>query len=590
MSERAVVVELAAWLRPDAAPANDGRVGDPEVGWDALLDCAAAHQLLPALWSALVRAGLRPLPAKLRDHAGASPLAVLEDAYAANATRVDDLASQGRAVLGALADTGIPAMPIKGLHALLARWWADPAARVMVDIDVLVPEDHIDDAMAAVAELGYRDLGTLDPEGLAAHQQPALGRPGCDGSLELHTAPLVIRHAGLLSGAELFDAADELVVDGRRVPVPSATHAVALLIAHAQLQDDHARLLRLPLRALADTAALETSSVTAEVDWNEVRARFGRRHASPALSGFAVALDELFGVSLPIPRRDGRAWLAATWFAVDHPRGADSYRELVTLPRALAASRMEHLYGADTAAERAVARVRHLSAGVQRRVGRIPGGGRRLRPIGIGAYVMTTPSRADVLTETLEHLAATDWGEEPVIVVDQGLSPRPLKRVELTARALLDTAAVGPHELFLLLEDDLEFNVALRHNLERWPPLVAHRAERHFFGSLYDPNLVAHDAPERATSTYAAVPPSQVYGSQAWLLSRTTARYVLAHWDEYPGPVDIRVSRLAGRVTPLWYHLPSLVQHRPVPSASGGIAHEAPDYDAEWRALDVQPN
>jgi hypothetical protein len=95
---------------------------------------------------------------------------------------------------------------------------------------------------------------------------------------------------------------------------------------------------------------------------------------------------------------------------------------------------------------------------------------------------------------------------------------------------------------------------------------------------------VPHDAPERATSTFAAVPPEQVYGTQAWVLSRATARYVLDHWDEIGGYPDIRISRLAGRVTPLWYHLPSLVQHLAVPSVWGGVPHTAPDYDADWRA------
>jgi hypothetical protein len=64
---------------------------------------------------------------------------------------------------------------------------------------------------------------------------------------------------------------------------------------------------------------------------------------------------------------------------------------------------------------------------------------------------------------------------------------------------------------------------------------------------------------------------------------------VLERWDELQGYPDIRISRLAGRLTPLWFHLPSLVQHRAVPSVWGGVAHQAPDYDAEWRAPDQAP-
>jgi len=585
MNQRAVATELAAWLRPDAAGEVRDAGADPTVGWVPLLDCAAAHQLLPALWSSMVRAGVRPLPAALRDRVGSSPFVVLEDAYAANAARVEDLAAQGRDVLAVLQDAGIPALPIKGLHGLLAGWWADPAARVMVDIDVLVAEAHVVDAAAAVRTLGYRDLGTLDPEGIAAHQRPALGRPGHEGSLELHTTPLVVRHAVMLPTAELFAGADTLDVDGRTVPVPNPTHAMVLTLAHAVLQDDDARLLRLPLRALADVAALVGRGLTDAIDWHDVRARFARRHATPPLAGFAVALDELFGCALPVSTKGGRAWLSATWWAADHPGAAQRYREAVSVPRSLSAARMERLYDAHTVTDRTVARARHVAAGVRRRVGRPSSP----RPLAIGAYMTTTASRAEVLAETLANLAATDWGAAPVLILDQGLDPDAVQRITLTGRAVLEAGASGPGELFLCLEDDLEFNGSLRHNLERWPPVVAHTPGAHFFGSLYDPDIVPLDAPERATATFIAVPPDHVYGSQAWLLSRATARHVLEHWDELSEPFDIRVSRLAGRVTPLWYHMPSLVQHRPVASVWGGRAHRALDYDGGWRASD-QPS
>ena len=582
MNQRAVATELAAWLRPDLTRDARDAGTDPGVGWDALLDCAAAHQLLPALWSGLRRSGVRPLPPLLRDRAGGSPFVVLEDAYAANAARVDDLAAQGREVLAALHDAGIPALPIKGLHGLLAGWWADPAARVMVDIDVLVTEAHVVDAGAVARALGYRDLGTLDREGLAAHQRPALGRTGHEGSLELHTAPLVLRHAAMLTTAELFATADSLDVDGRALPVPNPTHAMILTLAHAVLQDDDARLLRLPLRALVDVAAFVARGLTDGVDWHDVRARFARQHATPALAGFAVALDELFGCALPVSTKAGRAWLSATWWAADHPGAAQRYREAVSVPRSLSAARMERLYGAHTVTDRTVARARHVAEGLRRRAGRPSSP----RPLAIGSYMTTTPSRAEVLAVTLGNLAATDWGAPPLLILDESSSPDPKVRVGLVGRELLQLGADGPDDLFVYFEDDLDFNAHLRHNLEQWPPIAAHTPGGHFFGSLYGPNLVAHDAPERTTSTFAAVPPEQVYGTQAWVLSRATARYVLEHWDEVGGYPDIRISRLAGRVTPLWYHLPSLVQHLAVPSVWGGVPHTAPDYDAEWRAPD----
>ena len=55
----------------------------------------------------------------------------------------------------------------------------------------------------------------------------------------------------------------------------------------------------------------------------------------------------------------------------------------------------------------------------------------------------------------------------------------------------------------------------------------------------------------------------------------TTARSLVAWWDDGHGPLDLRISRLAARWSPLWYHQPSLVQHRAVESTWGGAPHSA---------------
>jgi hypothetical protein len=194
----------------------------------------------------------------------------------------------------------------------------------------------------------------------------------------------------------------------------------------------------------------------------------------------------------------------------------------------------------------------------------------------------TCLERTPVRRRTLSHLAATDWGAEAVVIVDRAVLPTPKLRSLDTALRLLERALEGPGDVFVYLEDDVEFNASLRWNLERWWPLVARPADGHFFGSLYNPNVVPADAPRGPT--WAEVAVEHVYGSQAWVLSTATARYVLDHWDEESGLQDIRISRLAARVTALLYHQPSLVQHLAVRSSIAGPAHEAYDYDPDWRA------
>ena len=360
-----VVRELAAYLRPGVGPC-----GDPVSGWPALLDIAADHQLLPALWSALHARGVRALPEGVGGDR--SPLRELERAHAINAARVRDLRSQAVLVLDALDDAGIDAIAIKGLHWLLAGWQRDPASRVLVDIDILIPRPLARDAQRALELLGYapvpgapRDDLTLD------HQLVALAAPGHRGSVELHVAPIAPAYAKLLTADELFDAAEVQIIERRERRLPNATHAMVLLIAHAQLQDGDARLLRLPLRALRDLAVLVDEG-HGTADWDAVGGRFrgAGEHAAIGLAGFAAAAEALFGLQIDVPRRRGAGWLHATQWAIDHDRTARTLREIVSLPRALRPERMHELYGASGAASVAAARVRHLSGGATRRIAR----------------------------------------------------------------------------------------------------------------------------------------------------------------------------------------------------------------------------
>jgi hypothetical protein len=356
-----VLTELAVMLRPGAPPG----VSDPACGWDALLTTADDHRLLPALWSCLAARGVRPLPAELRRRD--SPLAVLQDAYDANAARVADLREQGESLLGALAARGVEAMPLKGLHWLLAGWLPDPGSRVMIDLDLLVPINRAVTAVAAAAQCGHDPVSIDDPEGMADHEVITLMAPGRAGSVEMQVAPLVGRYDAVLPAADVRAAAATIEMCGRAQRVPNPTHAIVLTIAHAQLQDECHRLLTIPLRAVRDAACVVTETDVV-LDWDEVTDRFARAGHARALAAFATAADELLGVALPLSRRGTRRWVARTRQAARHPRLAHRYREIITLRRALSSARMTRLYRVHGRFGRSAARVRHAVRGARKRI------------------------------------------------------------------------------------------------------------------------------------------------------------------------------------------------------------------------------
>ncbi|MEO0248443.1 MAG: hypothetical protein ABIN58_02645 [candidate division WOR-3 bacterium] len=200
----------------------------------------------------------------------------------------------------------------------------------------------------------------------------------------------------------------------------------------------------------------------------------------------------------------------------------------------------------------------------------------------IAAYVMSCPDREEIRLQTLLNLAATDWGEEPYVEIDDTSCVRRQERQEITARKTLEKACADAPDFILFLEDDLQFNRYLRHNLTHWAPLCETDPRSHFFASLYNPTVLALET--HHDGAFFRAHPESVYGSQAFLLSLPTARYIVERWDEVPGMQDIKMSRLASRRCPIFYHAPSMVQHLGERSAWGGHYHMARDFAADWKA------
>src|SRR5690606_9525798 len=125
-------------------------------------------------------------------------------------------------------------------------------------------------------------------------------------------------------------------------------------------------------RALVEAAWMLAGPDGARIDWDEVAERFARVGAAVPLAGFAVALDDLFGVTVPVPRRGGDAWWRAAQALLDRPRLAKRWRAVASVPRALSSERLAARYGATSGAQRCRARVLHMGRAVWKRASREP--------------------------------------------------------------------------------------------------------------------------------------------------------------------------------------------------------------------------
>jgi hypothetical protein len=203
------------------------------------------------------------------------------------------------------------------------------------------------------------------------------------------------------------------------------------------------------------------------------------------------------------------------------------------------------------------------------------------RTIKIEAMMISCRERDELRRRTLENLAKTDWGDTPVHIhfdtpTDGDFQQRQVQSSYLALQKSLDCRT----DYILFLEDDLDFNRHIRHNLHQWDPI---RRGVVTLAGLYNPRLW-----ERAwdlRSNARIIDPNAAFGSQALLLSKETAAYVVRRWNDILGLQDTKISRLVGRLRkPVYYHAPSLVQHIGSSSTWGGGFHQAFDFDPVWKA------
>jgi hypothetical protein len=208
----------------------------------------------------------------------------------------------------------------------------------------------------------------------------------------------------------------------------------------------------------------------------------------------------------------------------------------------------------------------------------------------IKAFLHTCPERRAVCAGTLDRWRLTDWGEDPVAVVDEGSGPPSVARLAANAHRSFSMAVGMDADYYVFLEDDLYFNLHLRHNLTHWPPLCERAL---WMGSLFNPSLppsgTCHSDLWGARSFICAR--ASYYGAQAVVLSREAVAESLREWDAVPEPYDLKLAAIAERHSAgVVLHLPSLVQHVGAPSTWGGGPIRAINFDPFFRGESVREN
>jgi hypothetical protein len=349
---------LTEALRPDpdaTLPAADQ--------WPAVLKLANEQLLAPALYVELTATDrLGELPTPVADYLGLL--------HRLNHARNQALQRQALELIAALNAAGIEPMLLKGCLSLFAGPYADPATRMIGDIDILVPATTVADAVAALARLGYR----------VANQYPAdhnaygeFVRAGDPGAVDLHVEPIDASH--LLSASELWRRSAAVTAAGARFHVPAANDRLLHNLLHAQIHDlgDFYRG-ELRLRQVHEFAVM-ARAFGPSVDWAGIAQRFADHRLETPLQSYLLAAQRLFGLAWPLaaaPSPNAKLHYRRCLMQLRLPLLQGPAMPWGNLRAAFAAHRMRALYGsrADLAAwllhVRQYLRKRPVDAGIAR--------------------------------------------------------------------------------------------------------------------------------------------------------------------------------------------------------------------------------
>lgn len=239
--------------------------------WDVVVALANRALLTPTLFAALSSTGqVSRLPP---DTAG-----YLAFLYGCNRQRNRRLRTQLLEVVRDLNLNGIVPILLKGSIPLFLAERGPAEGRITSDLDLAVDARELPGAEAALIRMGYRSVAG----------DGVLARPEDAGVVELRRSQ---PPAGL-AGSMLVE------VDGLRLRIPSPEARALHLMVHDLLKEGDYWRGRIELRHMHDLAGLSRDGV----DWNAVRSAPAGRHARNAFETQLLALERLFGATVPNPR------------------------------------------------------------------------------------------------------------------------------------------------------------------------------------------------------------------------------------------------------------------------------------------------
>jgi len=266
-------------------------VVSPETPWEEIIDFANRHLLIPTLYSMMEKKDLLGL---LDDDLIAE---YLETVYGFNRARNESILLQLQDICDLFAKIDVTPVLLKGAAALSEKYYPSIGARVMSDIDILVPEDKIKECIALLeSEAGYKAVDEDAPL-WQSHQYRRIYSENGAAALELHYHALIEKCRPYLTDEEVMKhVRTSSTIKNAYVLEPSFD--LYHIFLHSELQDSSHENHTLPLRGLYHAATIVTACQN-EIDWDLLSKKAQQHKLSSIWGDYLYMLNRLFNIKVP---------------------------------------------------------------------------------------------------------------------------------------------------------------------------------------------------------------------------------------------------------------------------------------------------
>jgi len=276
-----------------------------ELDWRPLVYLANLHSCTP-LWYVRLKQDnlLQKIPFDLKEY--------LYNLFLLNVRRNKLLHQMLEELLPAFNNAALDVILLKGAASFCDDLFGNPGARMMIDIDLLVADRQLEDALYILNRLGYQEMPDpgLQPDGLPTdarhHHLPMYAKPGAPAGLEIHFKIAYGQASRALAVETAWQSKRKAILAGNCAAwVLSPTHRLLHNAVHGVVP--HGEFIRseISLLHLTDFAYL-THRYQAEIDWQDWLAAGKKAGLGSQLLAYAEIAHQLMHVPLSPYLRPGR--------------------------------------------------------------------------------------------------------------------------------------------------------------------------------------------------------------------------------------------------------------------------------------------